>query len=140
MLRLPHSPFLYRQAQSHPASYLRREFDLHTGIVSVWLHLTAPGVIEAYLNGQRVGEQVLTPGWTAYDQRLRYQIFDVTALLKPGRNTIGALLGDGWFRGRLGFGGGRRNIWGERLALLAQLEIRSADGALETYGSDGDWV
>jgi len=126
-------------AQSRPAPYLRHEFDLRAGIISARLYLTALGVVEAYLNGQRVGEHVLTPGWTAYDQRLRYQTFDVTALLKPGRNTIGALLGDGWFRGRLGFGGGRCNIWGERLALLAQLEIRYADGVLETYGSDADW-
>ncbi|MDX9956238.1 MAG: alpha-L-rhamnosidase N-terminal domain-containing protein [Anaerolineae bacterium] len=67
MLRLPHSPFLYRQVQSHPAPYLRREFDLRTGIVSARLYLTALGVVEASLNGQCVGEQVLTPGWTAYD-------------------------------------------------------------------------
>ena len=75
----------------------------------------------------------MAPGWTSYHHRLRYQTFDVTGLLREGRNAIGAMLGDGWFRGRLGFGGGRRNIYGDRLALLAQLEIEYADGTHETH-------
>ncbi len=86
-----------------------------------------------------VGDQVLAPGWTAYDRHLRTQTFDVTGMLKTGRNAIGAILGDGWFRGRIGFEGGRRNIWGEHLALLAQLEIRYDDGAVERIVTDESW-
>src|SRR2546430_125319 len=82
---------------------------------------------EVYLGGQQVGDHVLAPGWTSYDHRLRYQTFDVTPLLPAGRHILGAMLGDGWYRGRLGFGGGRRNIYGDRLGLLAQLEIEYAD-------------
>ena len=123
-------------SRSNPAPYLRREFDLRAGIQSARLYITALGLYEAQLNGQVVGDQVLAPGWTVYDQRLRYQTFDVTALLHEGRNAIGAILGDGWFRGRIGFGGGRRNIYGKRLGLLAQLEIQYADGSSEWIVTD----
>jgi alpha-L-rhamnosidase len=123
-------------SKSNPSPYLRREFDLRPGLKSARLYITALGLYEAQLNGKVIGDHVLSPGWTVYDRRLRYQTFDVTTLLKPGRNAIGAILGDGWYRGRLGFGGGRRNIWGEKLALLAQLEIHYADGSTETISSD----
>jgi alpha-L-rhamnosidase len=122
--------------KSNPAPYLRREFDLRVGIKSARLYITSLGVYEAQLNGKVVGDQVLAPGWTVYDERLRYQTFNVTALLNEGRNAMGAILGDGWFRGRLGFGGGRRNIYGERVALLAQLEIQYADGTIERVVTD----
>jgi alpha-L-rhamnosidase len=108
---------------------LRREFTVRPGVKAARLYITALGLYEAQINGVVVGDHVLAPGWTVYDARLRYQTFDVTALLQEGPNAIGAILGDGWFRGRIGFGGGRRNIYGERLALLAQLEIEYADGS-----------
>ena len=103
------------------------------------LYVTALGVYEAQLNGAAVGDHVLAPGWTSYNHRLRYQTFDVTDLLHEGRNALGAMLGDGWYRGRLGFGGGRRNIYGDRLALLAQLEITYADGTTERIVTDESW-
>ena len=126
-------------SKSNPAPYLRREFDLRSEISSARLTITALGVYEAQLNGTGIGDQVLAPGWTAYDQRLRYHTFDVTELLKPGPNVIGAILADGWYRGRLGFGGGKRNIYGENLALLAQLEIQYADGSSERIVTDEKW-
>src|SRR5207237_10146402 len=112
---------------------------VHAGMTRARLYVTALGVYEAYLNGVPVGDHVLAPGWTSYNHRLRYQTFDVTSLLREGRNAIGAMLGDGWYRGRLGFNGGRRNIYGDRLALLAQLEIDYADGTSERIITDEDW-
>jgi len=103
------------------------------------LYITSLGLYEAQLNGQVVGDHVFAPGWTVYDERLRYQTFDVTGMLNEGRNAIGAVLGDGWFRGRIGFAAGRRNIYGEHLALLAQLEIQYADGSSEIITSDDNW-
>ena len=126
-------------SQSNPAPYLRRAFELRSGIKSARLYITALGVYEAEINGRVVGDHVLTPGWTVYDHRLRYQTFDVTELLNEGSNVIGAILGDGWFRGRLGFGGGQRNIYGEQLALMAQLEVQYTDGSSETIGTDESW-
>ncbi|WP_434212556.1 family 78 glycoside hydrolase catalytic domain [[Pseudomonas] boreopolis] len=126
-------------AISQPSPLLRREFDVHAGLVRARLYATACGCYEAFLNGERVGDQVLAPGWTSYRHRLRVQAHDVTALLREGRNALGAVLGDGWFAGRLGFGQGMRNQWGERLALLAQLELVYADGHIERVVSDAHW-
>ncbi len=94
---------------------------------------------EAEINGKVVGDQVFTPGWTVYDQHLRYQTFDVTGMLHEGPNALGAVLGDGWFRGRIGFGGGQRNVFGTKLALLAQLEVQYEDGSRERIVTDESW-
>lgn len=125
--------------QSNPSPYLRREFNLRAGIRSARLYITALGLYEVEINGEVVGDQVFAPGWTVYDKRLRYQTFDVTHMLAEGPNAIGAVLGDGWYRGRIGYGGGVRNIWGERLSLLAQLEIQYEDGSSERIGTDLAW-
>ncbi len=122
-----------------PAPLLRHEFYLNQPVRQARLYVTALGVYEAVINGQVVGDQVLAPGWTSYRYRLGYQTYDVTGLLHAGQNAIGAMLGDGWFRGRLGYGGGRRNIFGDRLALLAQLEITFADGSTARVVSDENW-
>jgi alpha-L-rhamnosidase len=126
-------------ATDQPAPLVRREFDVRPGLVTARLYASALGVFEARINGAVVGDHVLDPGWTSYSHRLRYSTFDVTPLLREGPNAIGAILGDGWYRGRLGFGGGRRNIYGDRTALLAQLELRYADGTTETVASDESW-
>ncbi len=118
-------------SRSNPSPYLRREFELHAGIQFARLYITALGLYEAEINGQIVGDHVFSPGWTVYDERLRYQTFVVTEMLVEGRNAIGTILGDGWFRGRIGFGGGQRNVYGKQLALLAQLEVQYADGSSE---------
>ncbi len=122
-----------------PSPYLRCEFELRKPIKKARLYSSALGVYEAYLNGKIVGNQVLAPGWTSYSTRLRYQTFDVTDLLHVGQNAIGALLGDGWYRGRLGFGGGQRNIYGSKTALLTQLEVEYQDGSSQTIISDQSW-
>jgi len=122
--------------KSNPSPYLRREFELRAGIKSARLYITSLGLYEAQLNGHVVGDHVFSPGWTVYDERLRYQTFDVTGILNEGRNAIGAVLGDGWFRGRIGFAGGQRNIYGDKLALLAQLEVQYADGSSERIVTD----
>src|SRR5215212_2303375 len=126
-------------SRSQPTPLLRHEFSVKAGVAQARLYVTALGVYEAQINGQVVGDHVLDPGWTSYQHRLRYQAFDVTGVLREGRNAIGAILADGWYRGRLGFGGGQRNIYGDRRALLAQLEIRYADGTLDRLGTDDGW-
>jgi alpha-L-rhamnosidase len=126
-------------SRPQPAPFLRHEFELRTAVRSARLYITALGVYEAQLNGMIIGDHVLAPGWTAYDQRLRYQTFDVNEMLHVGRNAIGAILADGWYRGRLGWGKGWRNIWGDRLALLAQLEIDYVDGSTERIVTDENW-
>jgi alpha-L-rhamnosidase len=126
-------------SSAQPGPLLRRDFQVRTNVASARLYVTAFGVYEMHLNGSVVGDHVLAPGWTSYNHRLRYQTFDVTDLLHEGPNALGAMLGDGWYRGRLGFAGGRRNIYGDRLALLAQLEVTYTNGATERIVSDENW-
>ncbi len=125
--------------QPQPGPLLRKDFDLRAQVKQARLYITALGVYQAYLNGVVVGDHVMAPGWTSYHHRLRYQMFDVTDLLRAGPNALGAMLGDGWFRGRLGFGGGTSNVYGDRLALLAQLEVEYADGVTECIKTDEAW-
>ncbi|WP_234021547.1 family 78 glycoside hydrolase catalytic domain [Streptomyces sp. 351MFTsu5.1] len=121
-----------------PAPELVGRAVLRAGVVSARLHATAHGVYTASLNGTRVGDEVLAPGWTSYHHRLRYQTHDVTALLHEGTNTLSFLLGNGWYRGHLGWWGARAR-YGDRLALFAQLEVRYEDGSVEVFGTDEEW-
>ncbi|WWD19381.1 hypothetical protein CI109_103841 [Kwoniella shandongensis] len=98
------------------------------------LYATALGVYEVEINGKRVGDQVLAPGWTSYKYHLRYQTYDITSLLRQGENEIVAHIGEGWYATRLGRPG-IRNVWGDRLAFLSQLEM---DGKVELV-TDDSW-
>ncbi|MFI5234443.1 MAG: alpha-L-rhamnosidase N-terminal domain-containing protein, partial [Gemmatimonadales bacterium] len=85
-----------------PAPMLRRAFDVKGLVRWARIYVTSLGLYELHLNGQRVSRDLFTPGWTSYTKRLQYQTYDVTHLLVPGENAIGAILGDGWYRGFLG--------------------------------------
>jgi alpha-L-rhamnosidase len=122
-----------------PAALLRREFTVDGGIAAARLYATAHGVYVAEINGRRVGDDALAPGWTSYHRRLRYQTYDVTGLVRPGPNAIGFQVADGWWRGRLGFVPGARDTYGTSLALLAQLEITAAVGGRAVIGTDSNW-
>ncbi len=123
---------------NRPSPLFRREFNAKKKILSATLFITGRGLYEAYINGKKAGDGLLTPGFTSYNKRLQYQAYDVSGLVQPGKNVIGAMMGSGWYRGNLAWGG-NKNIYGNTLALLAQLEIRYADGSKETIWSDGDW-
>jgi len=125
-------------SKSNPSPMLRRVFEAKKDIASAQLYASAMGLYQLELNSKRVGDQYFTPGWTAYDFRFQYQTYDVTAQLKPGKNCLGALLGDGWFRGYMGWGN-NHNSYGSKLALLAQLVITYKDGKQQIIGTDGDW-
>ncbi|KAL0942730.1 bacterial alpha-l-rhamnosidase domain protein [Colletotrichum truncatum] len=124
-----------------PEQLFRKEFSTSGPVAQARLFITAQGVYEAEINGQRVGDYFLAPGWTTYEGRLQYQTYDVTALISKDdpSNCIGVRVAEGWFSGRIGFAGGHRNIWGPHTALIAQLELTFEDGHTETIGSDGSW-
>jgi alpha-L-rhamnosidase len=94
------------------------------------LYSTAHGIYELELNGEPIDGTALNPGWTSYRHRLVYATSDLTARVRPGGNALGAWLADGWYRGRIGFDGGRWDWYGDDVALLAQLEVRLTDGTL----------
>ena len=131
---LPEDP-----SMPQPSPMLRRAFALKRAVRSARIYVTSHGLYELSINGKRVGEDVLTPGWTSYATRLQYQTYDVTQPACAAATTsLGALLGNGWYRGQIGFQK-HRNHYGDRLALLAQLDVTYADGTRETIGSDAQW-
>jgi alpha-L-rhamnosidase len=124
------------------APLLRTEFALDAGhgdITSATLTGTALGIVELSVNGAPVGPDVLTPGWSSYEWRVRYRSWEVTSLLPTdGAVVIGAALGNGWYRGRIGFSGASA-LYGDELGLLARLDIRYADGHTQTVVTDENW-
>ena len=121
---------------SRPSPYLRKDFTSEKKITSARVYVTALGLYELFLNGQKVSADLFTPGWTSYKNRIQYQTYDVTSLVKV-KNTIGAILGDGWYRGNIAWGG--NNYYGTKQALLCQLQINYTDGTSETILSDNSW-
>lgn len=122
----------------NPVPMLRKTFTLKKNIAKARLYVTAHGLYEAFFNGQRVGDELFTPGWTAYQERLQYQTYDVTDLLQAGDNAVGVLLGDGWYRGQFGFQN-NWNIYGKKTALLFQLEVTYKNGKKDIIVSDESW-
>jgi alpha-L-rhamnosidase len=118
---------------------VRRTFSIAGRPVKARLYVSAHGLYEIELNGARVGREAMAPGWTVYGSRLRYLTYDVSELVTEGDNAIGAWLGDGWYRGRLGWNGGFRNLYGQDVGLIAQLEISTADGRAHTIATDKSW-
>ena len=138
---VPVGPDWWEDAESdrrRPA-LVRRGFTLDRPVVRARLYVTAHGLYEVELNGQRVGTEALAPGWTSYSHRLRYHTYDVTDLLQAGPNAIGGWLGDGWYRGRLGWRGGFRNLYGSDLGLIAQLEVTTDDNRSTIISTDPRW-
>src|SRR5262249_42898987 len=124
--------------RQRPAFHLVGELEVPDAIASAYLHATAHGIYEAFINGTRVGDCELTPGFTAYRKRLQVQTFDVTDLLVAGRNAVGAILSDGWWRGQNGVAR-RVNDYGDTTAFLAQLVVTLRSGKVATFGTDSTW-
>jgi alpha-L-rhamnosidase len=122
-----------------PPALLRKEFAVGEGLAYARLYITGHGLYNAHVSGHRVGDELFAPGWSAYRSRLRYQAHDVTELLPAGANAVGITLADGWYRGYLMPTITRRNWYGSRVAVLAQLELTYQDGRREVVASDESW-
>lgn len=126
------------QDTSRKSPLFRKQFRAGKTIKHAIANITAKGIYEAQINGKKVGDDYLSPGWTSYAKRLQYQTYDVTAMLNKGENTIGVTLGDGWYRGFIGFGH-QRNFYGSTRALLLQIELTYTDGSKQTIQTDSSW-
>ncbi len=120
-----------------PGPYLRRSFSLPSEVVRARAYVTALGLYELRINGRRIGDRHLSPGWTDYRRRLEYQVYDVSDVLEPGENVVGAALADGWWAGNVAWFG--RSQYGDAPALLAQLECLLADGSTVVVATDHGW-
>ncbi|MEW2811126.1 family 78 glycoside hydrolase catalytic domain [Streptomyces massasporeus] len=127
-------------AEETPAPLLRREFAVAKKVERARLYISGLAYYEAEINGRRVGEQVLDPGFTAYDETVLYTVHDVTDDVRRGRNAIGVSLGRGFY-GLLtpnAWDWGNA-YWSGEPRLIAQLEIRHTDGTVTTVATDEDW-
>jgi alpha-L-rhamnosidase len=121
-----------------PSPIFRKEFLADKKIISARAFISAHGLYEAQINGKRIGDGYLTPGWTSYNKRLQYQVYDVTTLIKNGVNVIGVTLGSGWYRGPLAWGG-NKNSYGKDISLLCQINIKYSDGSSDVVLSNENW-
>ena len=123
---------------SKPCQFLRKEFSISKKVKTARLYVSALGLYDLYLNGKKVSNDLFTPGWTSYKNRVQYQTYDVTTMLQGKSNAIGAIIGDGWYRGNIGFKG-QHNYYGKQIALIAQLQIDFTDGSKEVISTDNTW-
>lgn len=126
----------------YPVDCFQKKFQLKVSktekIVKARAYITACGTYEARLNGERIGSYILAPGITDYRKRIQYQAYDIKDLLKQDENTLTIQLADGWYRGCIG-AWGMRNYYGSVTKVIAQLEITSEDGAVQTISTDGSF-
>jgi alpha-L-rhamnosidase len=120
-------------------TYVRGTFLVRKKVKAAYAFTTALGLYNFYLNGKKVGEDEMTPGWTSYRKHLMYQTYDITDLLKPGINVAGAMLGAGWFKGVMGLTKARNN-YGDRTAFAMQAVLHYEDGTSEIVTTDSSWA
>ncbi len=119
--------------------YIRNEFEIDGEIAEARIYACGLGLYELELNGEKVGDEYLMPGYHAYDQMLEYQTYDITDQLVNGTNAIGAILGNGWYKGRFFPEGGYENIYGDHMSLLCEIRITKKDGSIQVIGTDESW-
>ena len=127
-----------------PAPYLRKRININGKIKKARLYVSALGLYEFYINGQRIGNDYLTPGWTDYNKRVYYQTYDVTDNIQSGRNVLGSILSYGWYAGYIGYAllnhlPKVKGFYGDVPALIAQLKIEYDDGTSQTFITNKTW-
>ncbi len=122
-----------------PSPYLRKTFGATKAVSRARLYASALGLYELHLNGKRVGEDLFAPGWTDYRKRIQYQTYDVTSLVRTGDNTLGAILGDGWYAGMIGWESQRHHYGPYPLGLIAELHLVYTDGSHDLVRTDESW-
>jgi alpha-L-rhamnosidase len=118
---------------------LRHTFEIGRPISSARVYATAMGAYKLFINGQSVGDQILSPGWTDFRQRVVYQAYDVTASLTSGKNAIGALLAPGWYSTPLQWFRQGYNYGNTPPALRAQMRVEYKDGSVDWINTDESW-
>ncbi len=121
----------------HPL--FRKEIVLDRPVKQARLVISGLGVYEAYLNGEKVGDEYLTPFYNDYNLWIQYQTYDVTGSLRQGDNLLGVMLGNGWYKGRFGFVDNMDRLYGDTLQWIGKLTVVYEDGSAEDFCSDESW-
>ncbi len=121
-------------------AYFRKEFEVAGAVKRAAIYASARGLFELRINGRRVGEDIFAPEWTDYHKRIQYRTYDVTGLITRGRNVIGAVLGDGWWSGYVGWQATRARYGSLENSLLVQLEVELTNGKRLALATDGTWT
>lgn len=121
----------------HPLFF--RDFCTDKDIQSARLYICGLGVYEAYLNGEKIGNEYLAPFFTSYNHHIQYQTYDVTKMLSS-QNRLSVMLGRGWYHGRFGFGDPQDKIYGEHMQMIAELHITYTDGNHAVIATDESWL
>ncbi len=123
----------------YPCPIMRKTFTANQEIKKATVYVTGAGLYELRLNGRKVGRDMLTPGWTSYHKRIQYQTYDITDDILRGKNAVGVVLGEGWYKGNMTWFD-RRNNYGETVSALVQIHIQYKDGTGDTVVSDDSWT
>lgn len=139
-----HAPFVSAETEEKDkeeskGTYIRGVFTVKKEVAQAYAYTTALGLYQFFLNGRKVGDDEMTPGWTSYKRHLLYQTYDVKDYLQVGENGAGAMLAAGWYKGVMGLTKARNN-YGDRTAFAMQLVIRYTDGEVETICTDSSWL
>ncbi|NRA38549.1 MAG: alpha-L-rhamnosidase N-terminal domain-containing protein, partial [Planctomycetes bacterium] len=127
----------YPLGNLYPSPHMRRCFEINKEVTAAYLIMSAKGVFDPYVNGQRICDDYLMPGWTDYTKRQHYRVFDIKNNLSQGQQCIGAILGEGWWSGQVGWA--KSGIYGTNTYLMAELHITYADGSKDCVFSDDQW-
>lgn len=119
--------------------FIFRNFATNKPILKARLYAYGLGLYEAYLDGNKIGKEYLSPGYHSYDFINEYQTYDITNFLSVGEHQIGFLLGNGWYMGRFSFGGGYENLYGDKKMLTAILSLEFTDGTFQEIYTDSSW-
>jgi len=125
-------------APGPPPPWFRKTFTLGKPVKKALVYVTARGIFRLHLNGRQIGKDVFAPEWTDYNTRIQYRTYDVTENLNQGKNSVGAVVGDGWYSGYLGWRKFRGN-YGLQNSLFLQLEVEYEDGTSEVVATDKTW-
>ncbi|MFW9898089.1 MAG: glycoside hydrolase family 78 protein [Candidatus Thorarchaeota archaeon] len=129
-----------RERKYYSSPLIRKSFSIEKPIKNAFIYVTALGHYELFLNGKRIGDHILAPEWTDYTKRVQYQTYEVSNFIIKGENVIGAVLGDGWYRGNLGPGSDiPHTCYGENLRLILQMSVELSDGSIKEILSESDW-
>ncbi|MFR9496275.1 MAG: glycoside hydrolase family 78 protein [Rikenellaceae bacterium] len=123
--------------KSLPSQYYRKEFKLTKRVAKARAYVTSLGTYQLYINGDKVSDDLFAPGWTSYHKRLQYQTYDVTTMLSA-ENSVGAMVGDGWYRGKMAWQNDRA-YYGDQLGFILKMEIEYTDGTKEVVATDSSW-